>query len=108
MRTLIAIAAAFWLAANVALACDDHIGACEIEDWRYHHTEAMRLLGLEGTATCNEGELTVRAYTGSEDDPTLVGVDTTYIKAHVFKTAIFAVHERPANLFIKYSIDPEG
>ena len=106
MKLLLATAAALWLAAGVAIACDDHIGLCEVEDWRYYHTEAMRMLGIEGTATCNEGELTLRAYSGTEDDPNLVGVDTTYIEGHVFKTAIFAVHARPENLFIKYSIDP--
>ena len=106
MKSLLATAAALSLAAGAALACDDHIGTCEVEHWRYHHTAALRILGIEGTATCHEGEVTIRAYSGTEENPDFIGVDTAYIEGHAFKSSIFAVHERPDSVFIKYSIDP--
>lgn len=93
-------------AAGLAMACDDHHGACEIEDWTYSYTAVMQSLVIEGVATCNAGKIRMRLYDGHGEQQEFVGVDTAYLEGHIFKTILLPV-EKPRNLSIKYSIQPE-
>ena len=102
---LIALAVAAALASGGALACDDHIGKCEIEDWTYGYTAVLQALTIDGVATCNAGTVRLQLYDGEGDARKFVGVETAYIKGHIFKAIKLKV-EKPRALSIKYSIEP--
>lgn len=104
MRGTALIVAAL-LASGSALACDDHIGKCEIEDWKYNYTAVMEALTIDGVATCNAGTVRLRLYDGEGEARKFVGVETAYIKGHIFK-AISLQARKPRALSLKYSIEP--
>lgn len=103
MRFVATLAAC--LAAASALACDDHVGECEIEDWKHTYTAMMEALTIDGVTTCDSGEVRLRLYDGEGEDQEFLAVDTAYIEGHIFKTIVLQVEE-PQALSIKYSIDP--
>ena len=104
MRGLIAAVAAGLLGVNIAQACDDHYGACEIEDWRWY-TAAGSFLMIEGVATCNAGHIRIRLYEGEGDKPKFLGTAEGLVKGHVFDAIGQNIRE-PQTLSIKYSIEP--
>lgn len=101
----IALGVAALLASGSALACDDHIGKCEVEDWKYDYTAVMHALTIDGVATCNAGTIRLRLYDGEGEARKFVGVETAFIKGHIFKTIKLQVG-KPRALSIKYSIEP--
>ena len=105
MKNFTLAALALCLAPGVALACDDHIGKCEIEEWRHEYTSSMKALTIEGVATCDKGEIRLRFYDGEGEARKFIGVDTAYIEGHIFEAIKLRV-EKPRALSIKYSIDP--
>ena len=80
-------------------------GKCEIEDWTHGYTAVMQALTIDGVATCNAGTVRLRFYDGAGDARKFVGVETAYIKGHIFK-AIVLQAAKPTALSIKYSIEP--
>ena len=62
MRIALSSITAFCLASTAALACDDHIGMCEIEDWNYSYTPMIKALTIDGVTTCDAGEIRLRLY----------------------------------------------
>ena len=102
---IIGLAAAVVLASGGALACDDHVGKCEIEDWKHGYTAVMQALTIDGVATCNAGTVRLRLYDGAGDARKFVGVETAYIKGHIFKAVVLQA-AKPTALSIKYSIEP--
>lgn len=104
MRTIMTAALAATLSAGAALACDDHYGTCEIEDWTYTYTGMMEALQIDGVATCDTGRLMLRLYDGEGDDRKFIGVERTFIRGHIFKATKLGV-PKPAALSIKYSIE---
>ena len=106
MKICLPVFTAFLLATVSAWACDDHVGECEIEDWRLSN-----LLGdtavLEGVATCDEGKAIIRLYDGAEEDRKFIGTDTAYIEGHAFKTLMLGIGKLKSPS-IKYSIKPNG
>ena len=99
------LALALCLAPGMALACDDHIGKCEVEDWKASYTPMMQALQIDGVATCDAGRIRLRLYDGKGEARKFVGVETAFIKGHIFKAIKMQV-AKPAALSIKYSIDP--
>ena len=97
---------ALLMGAGTAIACDDHVGQCEIEDWTHTYTAVMQSLVIDGVATCNSGTVRLRLYDGEGDARKFIGVDTAYIEGHIFKALMLQV-EKPRALSIKYSIQPE-
>ena len=91
------------LCLDSALACDDHIGTCEIEDWRWQN--AMGMLTIEGSATCDSGLAHIRLYDESGGEPRFLGVAQGVVQGHAL-TAFATDIDRPQSLSIKYSIDP--
>lgn len=89
---------------TAAHACDDHVGKCEIEDWKHTYTPMMRALLIDGVTTCNKGEIKLRLYDGEGEARKFVGVETAYIEGHIFKALLIPV-AKPMALAIKYSID---
>ena len=87
-----------------ALACDDHVGTCEIEDWRWQN--AMGMLSIEGSTTCNSGLAHIRLYEASGDEPRFLGIAQGVVQGHAL-TAFSTDIDRPKSLSIKYSIDPD-
>ena len=80
MRVTVLAITAFCLASTAALACDDHTGTCEIEDWKHTYTSVVQALTIEGVATCNTGTVRIRLYDGEGDARKFFGVETTYIE----------------------------
>ena len=106
LSTIAVFIAVFYLASTAALACDDHIGMCEIEDWSHAYTPTMQALTIDGVATCDAGEVRLRLYDGEGDDRKFLAVDTAYIEGHIFKALVLHVESKPKALSIKYSIKP--
>ena len=104
MRIALFSITAFFLASTVALACDDHTGTCEIEDWKHTYTGMMELLVIDGVTTCDAGKIRLRLYDGECDTQEFIGVETAYINGHIFKAMLLQA-EKPKALSIKYSID---
>ena len=88
---------------NSALACDDHVGACEIEDWRWYSTGGY--LTIEGSTTCDSGFARIRLYEGDGEEQRFLGIAEGLVEGHAL-TAIATNMDRPQSLSIKYSIDP--
>ena len=103
-RTILTVASATVLWATVAVACDDHVGTCEVEDWRWN-TVPGGMLMVDGVATCDDRKIALRFYEG--EGGRYLAAETAYIENHIFQTLIIGV-EKPATLAIKYSIDPKG
>ena len=105
MRALVMALAVGAFSAGTALACDDHHGVCEIEDWAYTYTGMMEALQIDGVATCDTGRIRLRLYDGEGDAKKFVGVESAFIEGHIF-TAIKLQVAKPTALSIKYSIEP--
>ena len=105
MKKLTLAALALCLVPGIALACDDHIGKCEIEDWKHAYSGSLEALYIDGVATCDEGKIRLRFYDGEGKARKFIGVDTAYIEGHIFQATKFRV-SKPRVLSIKYSIDP--
>ena len=103
MRIVLLTITAFCLASTVALACDDHTGTCEIEDWKHTYTAAIQAITIHGVATCDTGKIRLRFYDGEGDARKFLAVDTAYIDGHIFKAILLSVG-KPKALAIKYSI----
>ena len=94
--------AAALLAAGAAWACDDHVGECQIEDWRW--TGMGDILMVEGVATFDKGQVRLRLYEG-EGGPFL-GVAHGYLEGHAFQAMATDIPS-PSMVAIKYSIEPD-
>lgn len=105
MRIALSVITAFCLVSTTALACDDHIGKCEIEDWQHTYTGMMEWLVIDGATTCDAGKIRLRLYDGEGDTQEFIGVETAYINGHIFKAMLLQA-EKPKALSIKYSIEP--
>ncbi len=81
--------------------------ACEVEDWRWYHTAALRALGIEGVATCESGRITLRVYDQTAQGRKFLGVDETFINNRAFTTTIFAVDPRPMDPVVEFAIEPD-
>ena len=106
MRIALSAITVFCLASTVALACADHVGKCEIEDWNYSYTPMMKALTIDGVATCDAGKVRLRLYDGEGDTRKFLAVETAYIGGHIFKALVLPVEAKPKALSIKYSIEP--
>ena len=104
MRSVLLAAAAVPLCVGSALACDDHVGTCDIEAWRWQN--AMGMLTIEGSATCDSGLAHIRLYEESGGESLFLGVAQGIIQGHAL-TALATDIDRPKSLSIKYSIDPD-
>lgn len=104
MRTILLALAVTPLCLSSALACDDHIGTCEIEDWRWQ--SAMGMLTIEASTTCNSGLAHIRLYDEGVAEPRFLGVAQGFIQGHAL-TAFATDIDKPLSLSIKYSIDPD-
>lgn len=100
-----ALAAVLLFPGGAVLACDDHHGTCEIEDWTHTYTPVAQALQIDGVATCDTGRIRLRLYDGEGDARKFVGVESAFIKGHTFQ-AIKLQAAEPASLSIKYSIEP--
>ncbi len=103
MKLIAMAVSACLIGASAALACDDHIGACEIEDWR--SWDSFGTFVIEGVATCDTGFIRIRLYDGEGDGQRFLGTAEGFIDGHVF-SALATNLDTPKNLSIKYSIDP--
>ncbi len=98
-------ALAFWgVSSTPVLACDDHVGKCDIEAWR-----GYKALGdiwmIEGSATCEKGEIKLRLYDDVGGEKKFLGVTDGYINGHAFQAMVQKIGN-PASLSIRFSIEP--
>lgn len=103
MRSALLALSAIPMCLGSALACDDHVGTCEIEDWRWQN--AMGMLSIEASTTCDTGMAHIRLYEDSGSEPRFLGVAQGFIQGHVL-SAFATDIDKPKSLSIKYSIDP--
>ncbi len=106
MWKIFMLLAAIPLCLGSALACDDHVGDCEIEDWRWRSPlPEGSFIVLEGSTTCDKGNIRIRLYDGAGSDAQFLGIADGTVDGHAFK----ALAERVplnARLSIRYSISP--
>ena len=103
MRIALLTITVFCLASTAALACDDHAGTCEIEDWRWS-PPIGGYLSIDGVATCNTGWIRLRLYEG--EGGRFLGIAQSPIEGHTFEAIATDVNSANA-VAIKYSIQPE-
>ena len=96
--TLTLVLAAFGISAGADFDC-------AIEDWRYRYS-TTQTLRIEGTTTCPEGRLVLRAYDSSGEKPKFLGVGKDLIQGHVFRVSIFDVETKPSALTLRVAIYP--
>ena len=99
--------AASLILAGAARAHDTSPGACQVEDWRWWHTKALRVMGIEGVATCDAGTVNLRAYDQRDGKRIFLGVGSTFIEGRIFNTTILAVDPRPADPVVEFTVMPD-
>ena len=94
------------LNAALAVACDDHVGKCEIEDWRW--TESFgNMMAIEGVATCDKGMISIRVYEKEGEDERFLGTTTGFINGHVISAMASDIeYIDPDAIMIRYAIQP--
>ncbi len=81
-------------------------GECKVEAWRAYSSISSMIM-VEGTTTCPKGMITIRLYSGSGDSAKFIGIANGLITGNSFQAVAINVN-KPAELSIKYSIDPGG
>ena len=92
------------VSAPLVASAQDRSGECELEDWRYWHSDVMSSLAVEGSVTCESGKIVLRLYGGTEENKTFLGVADAYIDGYAFTALASDIETPPDNLFLKYSI----
>ena len=87
-----------------AMACDDHVGTCELEAWRAHNA-IPGILTIEGSATCDSGVVSIRLYDVAGGAERFLGTANGFIQGHALH-AVAAELDAPGELAIRVSIDP--
>ena len=82
--------------------------ACEVEDWRWYHTKALKVMGVEGVATCDGGRVTLHAHDQKGDAREFLGVARATIEGGIFKANIFAIDPRPTNPVLEFMVIPDA
>ena len=103
IATLAAAAGLVWIGA--ASACDDHVGKCEIEAWRWY-APLPGMLSIEGSVSCDSGIANIRLFEQDGDEQKFLGVATGIIAGHALQAIANNIDE-PQNLAIRYSIDSD-
>ena len=104
MRVTVAVLTFIVLLCVPLAACDDQGGDCKVEDWRWYAPIPNTLM-IEGSTTCDQGEIRFRLYEGMGDNRKFLGVETGFIEGHIFK-AVMTNIKKPKSPSIKYSIKP--
>ena len=76
-------------------------GACQIEAWRWNYIDLVEGIDIEGTTTCEKGEIIIRAYDESRE---FVGTYTDLFEGYAFVAYINHVPRAPKSLAIKHTI----
>ena len=103
MRALLsATLAAVLFSCAPVLACDDHVGKCELDAVKPNRLGG--LLNFHGSATCDRGRVFIRVYDGD----TFLGVVSDGFRGHAIRTTHVDVPKglKLKNVRIKYSIEP--
>ena len=101
LATFAAAAAACFIGA--AGACDDHVGKCEIEAWRWYSVSDM--VWIEGSVSCDSGIANIRLFEKDGDEEKFLGTATGLITGHVLEAVAMNIEE-PGELVIRARIDP--
>ena len=60
---------------------------------------------IEGSATCDKGEIKLRLYDGEGDNKKFLGIAEGFIEGHTFQAMVQKIGN-PASLSIRFSIEP--
>ena len=102
MKTiLLATALVFCLTLSPARAAD----ACLIEEWRADYEPYLKMLTVEGVATCDKAKLSMRLYDGKGENRKFLGVGRTVIVGYVFEI-VEQLRVKPKDLSITFIISP--
>lgn len=101
----VAAALAISVASGAAVAGTAHASECQVEEWRADYDATFRALTVEGVATCERGEISLRLYDGKGENRTFLGVGYTYILNYVFE-ARESLDALPDDLQIMFIIKP--
>ena len=104
MKYIVSIMSGILLSFSIAVACDDHVGKCQVDAWRHAFNSRINIITLQGSSTCNRGLIQIRFY----DAGKFIGVTNAFIGCHAFETFLMDIHKEPKSLNIKYSIEPEN
>ena len=99
MKSVLAAVCILALGTGVAVACDDHVGKCNLEAWRAL-APVRGLMPIDGSATCDKGFINIRLYDGKK----FIGTADGVIEGHVAQAFARGISAKPTNLVIKYSI----
>ena len=89
-----------------SIACDDHVGKCELEDWRWSEPFG-NTLELQGVSTCNKGLISIRIYEKEGEDETFLGTTTGVINGHVVTAVASDIEYFDFDaIVIRYAIQP--
>ena len=90
---------------GIARACDDHVGTCQIDDWRSY--QQLNYLNIEGVATCDSGKVNLRIYDGDGDNARFIATTYAYIEGHSFHAIATNIEEPLSNITLRYSVEPD-
>lgn len=57
---------------------------CEIEDWIVKFDNMLKVLEIQGVATCNSGLFKLRLYEGEGENRKFYGVEDAFIEGYTF------------------------
>ena len=78
---------------------------CAIEDWRWFLSDGY--LTIEGTTTCPDGHIVVRAYSMKGGKREYVGNGADYFSGYAFDVIVGEVDDDITELSIRYTVEPE-
>ena len=58
-------------------------------------------------ATCDSGQITIRAYDQKDGKRFFLGVESTSIEGRIFQATILAVDPRPASPVVEFTVMPD-
>ena len=105
---LVVFATIMFFGTGVAIACHNHGGKCQVEEWRSIHNDRLEHLIIEGMTTCRMGSVGVRIYDTSGDGPKLLGIGGNMFMGHTFRVRVSDFPKQPASLSVKFHIDDES
>ena len=79
---------------------------CKVEDWRWYIPHGDTL-AIEGASNCKDGRIVIRVYAKEGDEERFLGIADAYLDGYAFEAYVDKI-DKPNDITIRYSIEPEG